>query len=232
MEITLIHGQMHKGSTYHIAASLKEKLADKDTTVHEFFLPKDGPTFCVGCFQCILKGETYCQETVKVQKIKEAMLRSKVIVVDSPTYCFEMTGQLKTLFDHFAYQWMSHRPEGEMFGKIGVVVSTSAGAGEKNVTKSIRRQLFWWGIPRVHKLSFKVVASSWEDVSEKVRRKIEKEVDDTALRIKAEAKSVKPKLKTKAIFNVMRKMQQSNTWNMLDKEHWQRNQWIGKARPW
>lgn len=170
--------------------------------------------------------------SAKVQKIKEAMLKSKVIIVDSPTYCFEMTGQLKTLFDHFAYQWMSHRPEEEMFKKIGVAVSTSAGAGEKNVTKSIKRQLFWWGIPKVHSLNFKVVASSWDDVTEKAKMKIEKEIDEAAFRIKEEAKSIKPKIKTKAIFNVMRKMQQSNSWNMVDKEHWQRNQWIGKARPW
>ena len=232
MEITLIHGQMHKGSTYHIVDALKEKLADKDTIIHEFYMPKDGPTYCVGCFQCILKGETYCQEAQKVQEIKEAMLRSKVIIIDSPTYCFEMTGQLKTLFDHFAYQWMSHRPEGEMFTKIGVAVSTSAGAGDKNVTKSIRRQLFWWGIPKVHTLNFKVNASSWEDVSDKVRVKIDKKIDETAFRIKEESKSLKPKMKTKGIFFVMRKMQRSNTWNKIDQHHWQNNQWLGKMRPW
>jgi len=232
MEITLIHGQMHKGSTYHIADSLKEKLADKDTVVHEFFLPKDGPTYCVGCFQCILKGETYCLEAQKVQKIKEAMLRSKVIIVDSPTYCFEMTGQLKTLFDHFAYQWMSHRPEGEMFSKIGVAVSTSAGAGDRNVTKSIRRQLFWWGISKAHTLNFKVNASSWEEVSEKIRMKIDREVDETALKIKGELNHPNPKIKTRVVFNVMRKMQGSNTWNKVDKEHWESNQWLGKMRPW
>ena len=232
MEITLIHGQMHKGSTYHIVDSLKEKLADKDTVIHEFYMPKDGPTYCVGCFQCIFKGETYCQEAQKVQNIKEAMLKSKVIIIDSPTYCFEMTGQLKTLFDHFAYQWMSHRPEGEMFTKIGVAVSTSAGAGDKNVAKSIRRQLFWWGIPKVHTLNFKVNASSWEDVSDKVRMKIVKEVERTSLKIKNEMGNSAPAIKTRLFFNIMRKMQGTNTWNKVDKEHWERNQWLGKARPW
>lgn len=71
MDITIIHGQMHKGSTYHVVESLKEKLVEKDSVVHEFFLPKDGPTFCVGCFQCILKGETYCQEVQKYRKLKK-----------------------------------------------------------------------------------------------------------------------------------------------------------------
>lgn len=232
MEITIIHGQIHKGSTYHITDMLKSKLANKDTVVHEFYMPKDSPGYCVGCFQCILKGEKFCPEADKVQRIAEAMFRSQVIIVDSPTYCFEMTGQLKTMFDHFAYLWMSHRPQGEMFTKIGVVVSTAAGAGAKSVTKSIRRQIFWWGIPKTHSLNFNVNASAWEDVQEKVKMKIDRAVEDTALRIERELRKPKPKIKTMLTFSVMRKMQGSNTWNLVDKGHWENNHWLEKARPW
>ncbi len=38
MKITVIHGQSHKGSTYHIAKQLCDKLGGEVT---EFFLPKD-----------------------------------------------------------------------------------------------------------------------------------------------------------------------------------------------
>ncbi len=41
MEITIIHGQVHKGSTYHISDMLRQRLSDEDTVVHEFFLPKE-----------------------------------------------------------------------------------------------------------------------------------------------------------------------------------------------
>ena len=232
MEITIIHGQMHRGSTYHITDMLKNRLSDEDTVVHEFYMPKDAPGYCVGCFQCIFKGEKFCPEAPKVQKISEAMMASQVIIIDSPTYCFEMTGQLKTMFDHFAYLWMSHRPEGEMFSKIGVVVSTAAGAGAKNVTKSIRRQLFWWGIPKIYSLSFNVNASAWEDVQEKAMKKIEREVEETSVRIQSASGKSKPGIKTKLFFSIMRKMQGSNSWNKVDKEHWVNNHWLEKARPW
>lgn len=232
MEITIIHGQMHKGSTYHITEMLKNRLAEQETVVHEFFMPKDGPGYCVGCFQCIMKGEKFCPEEKQIQKIAEALISSQVVIVDSPTYCFEMTGQLKTLFDHFAYLWMSHRPQGEMFSKIGVVVSTAAGAGAKNVTKSIRKQLIWWGIPKTYRLHFNVNASAWDDVEGKVRKKIEREIEQTSLKIRSESGKLKPGIKTRLIFSVMRKMQGSNTWNRVDKEHWENNRWLGKARPW
>lgn len=57
MEMTIIHGQGHKGSTYHITSMIKEQLVDSDTEIHEYFMPQDTPDFCAGCFQCIQKGE-------------------------------------------------------------------------------------------------------------------------------------------------------------------------------
>jgi hypothetical protein len=77
-----------------------------------------------------------------------------------------------------------------------------------------------------------VNASAWDEVSDKVRLRIDREVEETALKIKSEMDHSKPQIKTRLFFNVMRKMQGSNTWNKVDKEHWERNQWLGKARPW
>ena len=49
MKIAMIHGQNHRGSTYHIGAMLAEKLGGEVT---EFFLPRDFGEFCVGCNSC------------------------------------------------------------------------------------------------------------------------------------------------------------------------------------
>ncbi len=232
MEITVIHGQVHKGSTYHISSSLLKKLADEDTVVHEYFLPKDGPDFCVGCFNCIYQGENKCLGAVSVQEIVKSMCLSQAIIIDSPTYCFEMSGQLKTLFDHMGYMWMSHRPRREMFDKIGIAVTTASGAGTKNITKSIARQLFWWGVPKTYRLGINVSASSWKEVPEKIKRKIELKTGALASEVKGHIGKVKPGFKTKFLFNVMRKMHLSNTWNMLDKQHWSDNKWLESERPW
>ena len=57
MKITMVHGQNHKGSTYHIGKMLADKLGGEVT---EFFLPKDFGHFCIGCNQCIVKDEKLC----------------------------------------------------------------------------------------------------------------------------------------------------------------------------
>lgn len=232
MEITIIHGQGHKGSTYHITAMINEKLIDNDSTVHEYYMPKDTPPFCVGCFRCIKEGEENCPHFEKVQKILTSMLSSDIIIIDSPTYCYEMTGQLKTMFDHFAYIWMSHRPRKEMFSKIGIVVSTAAGAGAKRVAKSMANQLLWWGVPKVYRMPFNVKASCWEDVPKKSKKKIMQKTEATSRKVKNQIGKVKPNIKTIILFNLMRKMQESNKWNIIDGNYWQKNNWLEKTRPW
>ena len=232
MVITIIHGQGHKGSTYNITNILKEKLSDGESVVYEYFLPKDTPGFCVGCFQCIKKGEEYCPQADKVQKIVESMLKSKIIIIDSPNYCMEMTGQLKTLFDHLGYMWLSHRPRKEMFNKIGIVVSTTAGAGANNVTKSIAKQMFWWGVPKTYRMHFKVNASSWDEVSEKIKNNIAQKTEEVSRSVKNNIHKTKPGIKTSLFFNIMRKMHQSNTWNYTDRNYWEEKNWLKAARPW
>lgn len=54
MKITLIHGQSHKGSTYHVARILAEKI---DGEITEIVLPRDFDQMCVGCAQCIKKDK-------------------------------------------------------------------------------------------------------------------------------------------------------------------------------
>lgn len=46
MKITIIHGQNHQGSTYHLAHMIADRTGGEIT---EFFLPKDFEGICVGC---------------------------------------------------------------------------------------------------------------------------------------------------------------------------------------
>lgn len=58
MKIVVLHGQSHKGSTYNITKLFIENISDDDTELVEFFMPKDTPPFCLGCFNCFEKGRT------------------------------------------------------------------------------------------------------------------------------------------------------------------------------
>ena len=68
MKITVIHGQSHKGSTYHIARMLTDRLGGEVT---EFMLPRDFSSYCCGCINCF-EDETKCPHYAKLSPITKA----------------------------------------------------------------------------------------------------------------------------------------------------------------
>ena len=229
MKITIIHGQNHKGSTYHIARMTAEKIGGN---IEEFFLPKDFNDNCMGCYACLDKGREFCPHSERLEVIFNSMLSSDVIIIGSPTYVMEMTGQLKSFFDHLFTTWLSHRPEEAMFTKTAVVISTAAGAGMKSVTKSLAKQMFYLGIPKVYKISERVAAISWDMVKDKKKKQIKVKIEKIAQKIIDGNGRTVPGIKLKFMFSIMRMMQKGNDWAPVDKKHWEDKKWLEKDRPW
>ena len=59
LKTVVIYGQNHKGSTYHIAHSLAEKIGGDIT---EYFLPRDFGEFCLGCMDGFQDDKGYAHK--------------------------------------------------------------------------------------------------------------------------------------------------------------------------
>lgn len=228
MNITIIHGQSHQGSTCHIARSLAEKLGGDVT---EFFLPRDFGEFCVGCTACFGESETKCPHFAKLAPITEAMDAADVLILASPVYVYHATGAMKAFLDHYGWRWMVHRPEEKMFSKQAVCISTAAGAGMKSTNRDMADSMFFWGAAKTYRYGIAVMETSWERVSDKKKQRIEKKLDRLARKLKAGQGRVKPSIKTKLLFAVMRQMQKRG-WNEADAAYWRDKGWTEKKRPW
>ena len=228
MKTVIINGQNHKGSTYHIAHELAEKIGGEIT---EFFLPKDFGEFCVGCTNCFMKGADRCPHHEKLFPITKAMDEADVIILASPVYVYHASGPMKAFLDHYGYRWMVHRPEPAMFKKQGVCISTAAGAGMKSTNKDMADSLFFWGVPKIYKYGCAVAAVDWNSISEKKMASIHKNTSRIAASIKKNHGRVKVGLQTKVFFHIMRMIQQ-NGFNPRDVEYWKERGWTGKGRPW
>lgn len=228
MKIIIIHGQSHKGSTYHLAKMLAEKINGEIT---EFFLPKDFGQFCAGCTNCFTTSEADCPHYSQLEPITKAIDEADVIIMASPVYVFHATGAMKNLLDHYGYRWMAHRPEEKMFGKQAVVISTAAGMGMKSTNKDIADSMFYWGIGKTYQYGVAVRETSYDRVDDKRKQKIEKKISTLAAKIRNKQGKVKPGLKTKAMFGIMR-MTQKNGWNKADVDYWKEKGWLDKKRPW
>lgn len=228
MRITLIHGQNHKGSTYHIGRMLADKFADAE--ISEFFLPKDLNHFCTGCYKCI-DDESACPFYEEKHQIMNAVENAELLIFTTPVYCMRASAPMKSFIDLTFTYWMVHRPRQCMFSKKAIVISTAAGSGMKSAIKDIANTLFYWGIPFVKTYGISVQAMGWEQVAVKKKQRIEKDVDKMAKVIRNG--KVRVGLKTKCMFSVMRMMQKNGMGSGdREKEYWEVNGWLEQGRPW
>lgn len=230
MKVVMLNGQNHKGSTYHMGRLLIDQLPGTPQ-VTEFFLPKDLPHFCSGCYACV-EDEARCPYAAEKGRILQAIEQADLLIVTTPNYCMAPSAPLKAFIDLTFTYWGSHKPRACMFAKRAIVLSTTAGAGTKQAIKPVKTTLACWGVPWVKSCGVAVQAMNWAGVSAKKKAAIEKKMGRLA---KAAAHSGRPRvpIKTKLLFWMMRKMQQAN-WGSgpTEKAYWQQHGWLGKERPW
>src|SRR5574344_2631775 len=107
MTITIIHGQSHKGSTYHVARMLADKVGGE---VNEIFLPRDFNSDCAGCTLCFARSEKLCPHRTALEPVTKAIDEADLIILASPVYVFHVTGSIKSFVDHQDQQSMPPRP--------------------------------------------------------------------------------------------------------------------------
>ena len=231
MKITMINGQNHKGSTYHIGKILALKLA-KEEDIEEVFLPKDMPHFCIGCGNCLIKGEQTCPHYEVLAPITEKIDRAELLIFTSPVYCYHATGSMKALLDHYAYRWMIHRPEGGMVKKQAVIVATAAGAGMKSTIKDITDSLSFWGIGKRYSIGFAVRAMEFSKVAPNILARIEQKTDAVARAVRRNQGKNHVSMKTRMWYMGMAVVNKKGGLSPVDKEHWKEKGWMQGKRPW
>lgn len=237
MRITVIHGGRKNGSTYHCAKRFVDEVSrrtENEPEITEFLLSQDAPSYCKGCYSCFQNGENTCPHADKMQPIAEAIKQADIVVLTSPVYAMDVTGQMKTFLDHLCYMWMSHRPAPEMFRKVGVTISTTAGAGLSHTTKTLANSLDFWGVRRVLRFANPVAASSWAEVSEKKRAEIDRKLGhlaDCAVSTVRRIDRSGARLFTRFFFSLMKGMMKSNTWCKRDRDHWEHRGWLSGTNP-
>lgn len=230
MKIVLIHGQNHKGSTYHISRILINSIHN-DKDIAEFFLPNDLPHFCTGCYTCI-KDESKCPYFYEKNAIMQKIENADLLIFTTPTYCMAPSAPMKNFMDLSFTYWMPHKPRKCMFTKRAVVISTAAGAGTKHATRPIAHMLSYWGISNVIKYGICVQAMSWNDVSSVKKEKITKDMKKLGHTL-SNKKLPHVSIKTKFLFTIMAAMHKNNMGSGIEeKQYWQKAGWLGKERPW
>ena len=237
MKITVINGTEKHGVTYRLKEIFLETFRE-DAEITEYYLPKDGPGFCMGCTACFRNNQDLCKDAEIVKKIEKSLLEADLLVFTSPAYVFHTTGAMKAMLDHFGYRWMPHRPAKEMFGKRAVIITQCLGAGGKSTAKDIKDSLAWWGISTIKTVSLKLMSEiDWNKIDEKKKAAFKKKLNSVAEKMRAinYTEPARTNLMVKAKFYTVRMLQTGlgrQNPEYSDYKYWNENGWIGKVRPW
>ncbi|MCM1367385.1 MAG: flavodoxin family protein [Roseburia sp.] len=232
----VINGTEKRGVTY----KLKEKFLEsfKSAAIIEYYLPKDCPSFCIGCTNCFVKGENTCKDFSYINTIEKSLLQADLIIFTSPAYVMHATGAMKAFLDHLAYRWMPHRPAKELFGKRAVIITQCLGAGARSTAKDIKHSLSWWGVSKIGTFGSSLMNDIvWDKLPERKRKKLTGKINKLSNRFAKidYAKPAHTTLMTKIKFNICRMIQKKVRKSGavgIDYEYWHNNGWLGNRRPW
>ncbi|OPX46290.1 NADPH azoreductase [Ruminiclostridium hungatei] len=236
MKICVIHGSPRKGNTYKATKIMMAHMEGMgEVEFSEFFLPKAMPVFCCGCYNCFDKGEEMCPHAQYTQPVEQAIKAADAVIITSPVYVLAENGAVKTLLDHYGYMFIPHRPMEEMFSKVGMIISTTAGAGTGKAIKAIYNSLNFWGVKRIFKLGLTIFAKDWEDMKPLKQQKFEKIIKKKAERFHAcivKREKLHTRLFTRFMFFIIRKSLSSYKDGHPDKKYWLQKGWLnGRNRP-
>ena len=220
MKILVIHGSTRKGNTHALVKEITDRLFIKqDISIDEISVASLELPFCRSCHLCLTKGEEYCPDYSTMRDTQSALLECDGLIVSGVTYMWALNAAMKNLLDHLAYGF--HRPA--LFGKMGMVVATSTGTGDKNVAKYLKSVLGQWGINKAIVLTQtekerKLISPA--RISKKLDRAVEKFYKQLSSK-----QYLSPSLKNIAVHNAFRAMSLSAySESERDTQYWHQNE--------
>ncbi len=217
MKFLGINGSPHQtiANTYQLLNWIAEPFKEEKWDVEIVNLSAIDMKYCAGCGICLRQGE--CPQDDDIKMLQTRMMDSDVIVLGSPVYVLQVTGQMKTFLDRCLP--IAHRPC--LHGKVGASVSVYAGVGSaKAVANYMNGVLGHWGASIVGSVS--AFAVSPNELTEEARE----ESKELALKI-IEAVSGKKKYPESEINPQMKKLIMDRKEQFTaDYEYWVKKGWI------
>ena len=231
MKVLTIIGTSHKGNTRAIVDLFLKEFENEKNEFEELILPNDFQYFCLGCANCILKGEEKCPHFNEINPIVDKIEKADLIIMATPVFVGSCTSALKALLDHLAYMWLVHRPKESMFNKVGLIITTAGGSGVKPTVKLLKSNFLFLGIPKAYNYGVTTMKMGGNYCDYKNKDKIKNQVSKKAKQIRKALTKRKVGGKTRFFFKLFG-MTQKNGWNKVDSEYWKGKGWLDGKKPY
>ena len=227
MKITVIHGSMRKGNTYGVTSAVMECLRSYgNVEINEINIADLDLPFCASCHVCFSKGDNFCPHKAIVGTVAKAIEECDGLIISGVCYAMHINAAVKNLIDHLAYYF--HRPR--LFEKVGMVITTTAGAGENIVAKYLRQTLGHWGVGKAILLPMKIQTEKFA-LTEKQTERVRVAADKFYYQIKNK-KFSQPSFVSVIVHNSFRALASvSPQLSVCDSDYWRNSGFADKVYP-
>lgn len=128
--VCIIGSPRKRGNTSFLMDMVIEGMSEYQIAATQYYLGDLNIGFCSGCKQCHLTGN--CVQNDDVNDIIKSIDESDIVVIGSPSYWGDITGQLKVFFDRCT-PYSDTNPNREFIpkDKIGVSIAVRTGNSER-----------------------------------------------------------------------------------------------------
>ena len=152
MKVTCILGSPHSnGNTATILSEIERPFKERGYEVVRYCLGSSNINYCQGCKSCYENGQ--CVQNDDVEVIVKSMFESELVIVASPSYWGDVTGQMKVFIDRctpYCNVRYTERVSGPMIKGVAVAVRAGRNKDEnENLIKTIEHFLGHLDIPLI-----------------------------------------------------------------------------------
>lgn len=171
MKIIIINGSYRKnGATASVLTEIYGQLKqNSDVDIQIYHVSDMNLKYCVGCCKCYKTGK--CIFNDDIEELSLNIEQADGIIVGSPTYASNVSGQLKTIIDrgHFVVEQL-------LYGKYAIVVTTYENYGGRDTLKILNRLLSYSGASLSGNILLKLPFSSNPLSNTNLKKSIQKKV--------------------------------------------------------
>ena len=207
-QVIALLGSKRKKNTYRILIEIQRILENHNIKMSIIELYSEHIEPCLGCEHCILEGN--CVINDDTTQIMNKLINADGIILASPVYLQQVSGQLKTFFDRTC-MWY-HRPI--LTKKPILSVATTKGSGLKKTLSYLESITVQWGAIPAGKVG-RTIFTQDKHISEEQISKFIKLIDEPQKHI--------PNLNQLINFEIQKAM--ALYLNNLDREYWEKKNW-------
>jgi multimeric flavodoxin WrbA len=186
-----------------------------------FYIGNFNIKLCRGCRVCFDQGEDACPLRDDIPLIRTKMDAADVLLVASPVYVNDVSGQIKNWMDRLAY--LCHRPA--MGGKCAYAVATVGGGPFRHALDTMNKALLTWGYHLAGQSGFKMGALATTDQLSIYQPEVTKSAEKL-LKAAIEKASLNPAFISLLAFRVQQLTWQNEKPGTLDYVYWQSRGWL------